>query len=61
MAKNEPLPALKKKGLRTNDDLDLLRMILDENPDLKKKVIRFMQKNYAKAVAAAKVAATMNR
>ncbi len=35
---------------RTNNDLEALKLILDANPELKKKVIRFMQKNYSKIV-----------
>ena len=41
-----------KKGgkPRGRDDLELLKIILDEDPALKKRVIKFMQKNYAKVM-----------
>ncbi len=37
-----------KKGSKSNNDLEMLKLILDSDPALKKKVIRFMQKNYIK-------------
>ena len=42
-----------KKGVkaRAADDLDLLKVILDSDPALKRKVMRFMQKNYSKVAA----------
>jgi len=41
-----------KKGTksRTTNDLEMLKMILDSDPALKRKVIRFMQKNYSKVL-----------
>lgn len=35
---------------RTSNDLELLKIILDSDPALKRKVIRFMQKNYSKVI-----------
>ena len=35
-----------KKGIRSHVELEILKIILDENPDLKKKVLRFMKKNH---------------
>ncbi len=35
---------------RIQDDLGLLKYILDTNPDLKKKVLKFMEQNYSKAL-----------
>ncbi len=40
----------KGEKIRTQNDLELLKIILDSNPDLKKKVLRFMKKNYAKVI-----------
>jgi hypothetical protein len=40
---------VQSKGIRTENDLELLKIILDENRDLKEKVLTFMRKNYAKA------------
>lgn len=41
----------KKDGrARSTNDLEVLKMILDADPALKRKVIRFMQKNYSKVL-----------
>ncbi len=50
---NESTQNAPKKGekARAANELELLKLILDSNPNLKKKVIRFMQKNYSKAIA----------
>ena len=43
--------AKKIPRVRSENDLELLKVILDSNPELKKKVIRFMQKNYSKVLS----------
>ena len=50
---NESTQNSPKKGnrSRTSNDLELLKIILDSDPALKRKVIRFMQKNYSKVIA----------
>jgi hypothetical protein len=45
-------PDLETKGIRMENELELLKMILDENPDLKAKVLKFMKKNYSKLKSA---------
>lgn len=46
----EEKPTKKRLNVRTRDDVELLKIILDEDLNLKKKVLRFIQKNYPKAV-----------
>jgi len=45
------IPANKKK-LRTNNELELIKLVLDEDKDLKKKVIKFIQKSLGKTSSA---------
>jgi hypothetical protein len=40
----------KNSQSRSNNDLEVLKMILDADPVLKRKVMRFMQKNYARVL-----------
>jgi hypothetical protein len=46
MKSNSPLSGRKK--MRASDELELLKLILDENLELKKKILRFIQKNLGK-------------
>jgi hypothetical protein len=41
----------KSNKARSSNDLEVLKLILDSDPALKKKVMRFMQKNYSKVLA----------
>jgi hypothetical protein len=41
----------KSSKSRSSNDLEVLKMILDSDPALKKKVMRFMQKNYSKVIS----------
>jgi hypothetical protein len=51
MANDSAQSAQKKSGKsRSTNDLEVLKIILDSDPALKKKVIRFMQKNYSKVM-----------
>lgn len=43
-------PPKKNARPRTANDLELLKTILDEEPELKRRVLLFMQKNFAKAI-----------
>ena len=38
----------KKRRIYVENDLDLIKLILDENPSLKNKVSRYYKKNYPK-------------
>lgn len=42
--KNESQAQKKKRAFRTEDDLELLRIILDENPLLRQRILRMIQK-----------------
>jgi len=38
----------KKRAFRTNDDLELIQIILDENPALRQRIIRAIEKQLGK-------------
>ncbi|NBO37731.1 hypothetical protein EBU99_04010 [bacterium] len=38
----------KKRAFRTNDDLELFQIILDENPALRQRIIRTIEKQLGK-------------
>jgi hypothetical protein len=40
-----------KKKVRASNELELLKLILEENKDLKKKVIKFIQKSLGKTTS----------
>ncbi|WP_186648543.1 hypothetical protein [Fluviispira vulneris] len=42
---------INSKKMRGTDELDLLKIILDENKELKKKVMRFIQKSLGKTTS----------
>lgn len=46
MSKDADKATVNKKGIRSHVELEILKIILDENPELKKKVLRFMKKNH---------------
>ena len=53
MAKASKKGDLKKHGKsRASDELELIKLILDENKDLKKRVMRFIQKSLGKSPSA---------
>lgn len=41
-----------KKKLRTNNELELIKLVLDEDKELKKRVIKFIQKSLGKTSSA---------
>lgn len=43
----------KKRAFRTNDDLELIQIILDENPALRQRIIRTIEKQLGKQRLAA--------
>ncbi|WGL61184.1 hypothetical protein QEJ31_06185 [Pigmentibacter sp. JX0631] len=45
-------PKTNKKVMRTSSELELIKLILDEDKELKKKVIRFIQKSLGKTTSA---------
>lgn len=38
----------KKRAFRTNDDLELIKLILEENPALRQRIIRTIEKQLGK-------------
>ena len=44
--------AANKKKLRSNNELELIKLVLDEDKDLKKRVIKFIQKSLGKTTSA---------
>ena len=40
-----------KKKMRASNELELLKLILEENKDLKKRVIKFIQKSLGKTTS----------
>lgn len=44
------IPADKKK-IRASNELELIKLILEENKDLKKKVVKFIQKSLGKTTS----------
>lgn len=38
----------KKRAFRTNDDLELIQIILDENPALRQRILRTIEKHLGK-------------
>jgi hypothetical protein len=40
-----------KKKVRSSNELELLKLILDENKELKKKVLKFIQKSLGKTTS----------
>lgn len=38
----------KKRAFRTNDDLELIQIILDENPALRQRIVRTIEKQLGK-------------
>lgn len=45
-------PKTNKKIMRSSDELELIKLILDEDKDLKRRVMRFIQKSLGKTTSA---------